>query len=72
MGFGFASGDYEGKKMEMNQRWWLWEKWSHGAGRISQGISGEDVSREYILEYETDYMLSEVRWQVVECACMKV
>lgn len=46
--------------------------WNHGAGRISRGISGEDVSREYILEYETDYRLSGVRWQVVECARMKV
>ena len=34
------------------------------------GIFGKEVSGEYILEYGTDCMLSGVRRQVVECACM--
>ena len=31
---------------------------------------GVDVSGEYILEYGTDRILSEVQRQVVECACV--
>ena len=35
---------------------------------VRQGLFGVDVSGEYTLEYRTDCMLNEVRWQVVKCA----
>ena len=34
----------------------------HGAGPVRWGPSNVDVSGEYTLGYETDYMLNEVQW----------
>ena len=58
------------------RRRWKWSKvngWNirhHGAGPISWGPSGVDVFRKYTLRYGTDCTLNEVRWQVIECACV--
>ena len=43
---------------------------NHGDGPICRGVSGKEVSKEYILEYRTNCMLSRVWRQVIECVCM--
>ena len=42
----------------------------HGAGPVCWGPSGVDVPGKYTFGSRTDCMLNEVRWQVVECACV--
>jgi len=64
MNSGYAGGG--GDEDEVNG----WNIWHHGDGPVFWGPSSVDVSGKYNLGYGTNCMLNEVRWQVIECACV--